>query len=122
MRINRIIATVSAAVLFSLALAVPSDAQSARQSRSIIMKENDLLKKEIDSLKLEIAKYQTELQRTDSITNELLKQYEAPEEIETDTCTIEYTSEVSDSLLSLWYVQKQMADIDMRNRRSRHRG
>lgn len=113
MRINRIIATVSAAVLFSLALAVPSDAQSARQSRSIIMKENDLLKKEIDSLKLEIAKYQTELQRTDSITNELLKQYEAPEEIETDTCTIEYTSEVSDSLLSLWYVQKQMADIDM---------
>lgn len=113
MTINRIIATVSAAVLFSLALAVPSDAQSARQSRSIIMKENDLLKKEIDSLKLEIAKYQTELQRTDSITNELLKQYEAPEEIETDTCTIEYTSEVSDSLLSLWYVQKQMADIDM---------
>ena len=113
MTINRIIATVSAAVLFSLAIAVPSDAQSARQSRSIIMKENDLLKKEIDSLKLEIAKYQTELQRTDSITNELLKQYEAPEEIETDTCTIEYTSEVSDSLLSLWYVQKQMADIDM---------
>ena len=113
MTINRIIATVSAAVLFSLALAVPSDAQSARQSRSIIMKENDLLKKEIDSLKLEIAKYQTELQRTDSITNELLKQYEAPEEIETDTCTIEYTSEVSDSLLSLWYVQKQMADINM---------
>lgn len=113
MTINRIIATVSAAVLFSLALAVPSDAQSARQSRSIIMKENDLLKKEIDSLKLEIAKYQTELQRTDSITNELLKQYEAPEGIETDTCTIEYTSEVSDSLLSLWYVQKQMADIDM---------
>ena len=113
MTINRIIATVSAAVLFSLALAVPSDAQSVRQSRSIIMKENDLLKKEIDSLKLEIAKYQTELQRTDSITNELLKQYEAPEEIETDTCTIEYTSEVSDSLLSLWYVQKQMADIDM---------
>ena len=77
------------------------------------MKENDLLKKEIDSLKLEIAKYQTELQRTDSITNELLKHYESPEEIETDTCTIEYTSEVSDSLLSLWYVQKQMADIDM---------
>lgn len=113
MTINRIIATVSAAVLFSLAIAVPSDAQSARQSRSIIMKENDLLKKEIDSLKLEIAKYQTELQRTDSITNELLKQYEAPEEIETDTCTIEYTSEVSDSLLSLWYVQKQMADINM---------
>ena len=113
MTIKRILATVSAAVLFSLVLALPANAQQSRQNKSIILKENDMLKKEIDSLKLEIAKYQTELQRTDSITNELLKQYENTEQIETDTCTIEYTAEVSDSLLSLWYIQKQVADIDM---------
>ena len=79
MIITRILATVSAAVLFSLVLALPTNAQQSRQNKSIILKENDMLKKEIDSLKLEIAKYQTELQRTDSITNELLKQYEAQE-------------------------------------------
>ena len=94
MTIKRILATVSAAVLFSLVLDLPANAQQSRQNKSIILKENDMLKKEIDSLKLEIAKYQTELQRTDSITNELLKQYETTEQIETDTCTIEYTAEV----------------------------
>ena len=113
MTIKRIIATVSAAVLFSLVLTVPTYAQQQRQNKSLIMKENGMLKKEIDSLKLEIIKYQTKLHRIDSITNELLKQYEVQENQATDTCNIEYTAEVSDSLLSLWYIQKQVADIDM---------
>lgn len=113
MNIKTTLATASAAVILSLVLAIPTDAQITRQNKGILQKENEKLKREIDSLKIEIVKFQAELQRTDSITNELLKQYETPERTEIDTCTIEYTAEVSDSLLSLWYVQKQVADIDM---------
>ena len=102
------------AAFFSLV--TPLEAIASRQqdkNKTSIKKENEILRKELDSLKLEIEKYRTELRRTDSITNELLKQYEEPEIKGIDTCTIEYTAEVSDSLLSLWYVQKQVADIDM---------
>ena len=113
MNIKTSLATVTAAVFISLFLSFPTGAQTTKQNKGSVLKENERLKKEIDSLKLEICKYQTELQRTDSITNELLKQYETPERTEIDTCAIEYTAEVSDSLLSLWYVQKQVADIDM---------
>lgn len=114
MNITKIFAAASAAAFFSLA--VPSEAIASRQqdkNKTSIKKENELLRKELDSLKLEIEKYRIELQRTDSITNELLKQYEEPQTCSEDTCAIEYTPEVSDSLLSLWYVQKQVADIDM---------
>lgn len=114
MNILKPIAAASMAAFFSLV--APLEATASRQpekAKTNIKKENELLKKELDSLKLEIEKYRTELRRTDSITNELLKQYEDPEIKAIDTCTIEYTAEVSDSLLSLWYVQKQVADIDM---------
>ena len=113
MTIHRLFTTVLTAVFFSLTLVISSHAQTTRVNKSLVLKENEMLRKQIDSLKLEIGKYQTELHRTDSITNELLKQYEMPGQAESDTCTIEYTSEVSDSLLSLWYVQKQVSDIDM---------
>lgn len=113
MNIKIITTAATVAVFFGLILSIPADAQTARQNKGNILKENSRLKREIDSLKQEIGKYQTELQRTDSITNELLKLYETPEPVENDTCAIQYTEEVSDSLLSLWYVQKQVADIDM---------
>ena len=113
MNINRILAAALAAVFFSLAISAQAAETRQDKNKINIKKENELLRKELDSLKLEIEKYRTELQRTDSITNELLSQYEEPVVNAEDTCTIEYTTEVSDSLLSLWYVQKQVADIDM---------
>ena len=113
MNITKILTAASVAVFFSLT--VPSEATAPRleKYKINIKKENEILRKELDSLKQEIEKYRTELQRTDSITNELLRQYEEPEAQTDDTCSIEYTAEVSDSLLTLWYVQKQVADIDM---------
>ena len=70
-------------------------------------KENELLKAEIDSLRNEIEKYRLELRVTDSLANELLNIYEQEKNVTKDICeTIEYTAEVSDSLLNLWYVHK----------------
>ena len=112
MNIIKSIAVATATVFVSLGLATPSIAQD--KGKTNIKKENEVLRKELDSLKLELEKYRIELQRTDSITNELLKQYESPEGEETkESCPVEYTSEVSDSLLSLWYVQKLVSEEDM---------
>ena len=70
-------------------------------------KENELLKAELDSLKNELEKYRMELRRTDSIANELINLYEGEKDTPADTCVpVEYTTEVSDSLLNLWYVQR----------------
>lgn len=70
-------------------------------------KENELLKAELDSLKNELEKYRMELRRTDSIANELINLYEGEKDTPADTCApVEYTTEVSDSLLNLWYVQR----------------
>ena len=70
-------------------------------------KENELLKAELDSLKTELAKYRMELRRTDSIANELINLYEGGKANTADMAVpIEYTSEVSDSLLNLWYAHR----------------
>jgi membrane-bound lytic murein transglycosylase D len=70
-------------------------------------KENELLKAELDSLRTELAKYRMELRRTDSIANELINLYEGGKASTADMVVpIEYTSEVSDSLLNLWYAHR----------------
>ena len=72
-----------------------------------LLKENQCLRNEVDSLKSELEKYRLELKRTDSMTNELLKYYEREESTPAkDSITIEYTAEVSDSLLNIWYAHK----------------
>ena len=70
-------------------------------------KENELLKAELDSLKSELERYRQELYRSDSITTELINIYEGGKGSSADTAApIEYTTEVSDSLLNLWYVHR----------------
>ena len=72
-----------------------------------LLKENQCLRNKVDSLKSELEKYRLELKRTDSMTNELLKYYEREDSTPAkDSITIEYTAEVSDSLLNIWYAHK----------------
>ena len=72
-----------------------------------LLKENQCLRNKVDSLKSELEKYRLELKRTDSMTNELLKYYEREDSTPAkDSITIEYTAEVSDSLLNIWYTHK----------------
>ena len=105
--INNIFAVALAAAF--IALTVCSDASAAvkqdNRNKTSLKKENELLKSEIDSLKAELEKYRIELKRTDSLANEIIDFYQESKPAE-DTCAIEYTAEVSDSLLNLWYMHR----------------
>lgn len=106
--VNRIAVALAAAFI---ALTLSSDIAAAtrqdNKTKISAKKENELLKAELDSLKTELEKYRMELRRTDSIANELINLYEGEKSTPADTGTpIEYTTEVSDSLLNLWYVQR----------------
>ena len=111
MKINRIIAVAAAAAFITLT-ADASD-RSSEKKRVRLKDENALLRTELDSLKCEIAKYQEELRRTDSIANELLKVYEDGNNATDPDTIIEYTQEVSDSLLHIWYAQKLVSEEDL---------
>ena len=106
--VNRV-AVAMAAAFIALTIGTDVIAAPKQDSRNKISakQENVLLKAELDSLKAELEKYRTELRRTDSIANELISLYEGEKASPADTCTaIEYTTEVSDSLLNLWYVHR----------------
>ena len=106
--INRV-AVAMAAAFIALTIGTDVIAAPKQDSRNKISakQENVLLKAELDSLKAELEKYRTELRRTDSIANELISLYEGEKASPADTCTaIEYTTEVSDSLLNLWYIHR----------------
>ena len=104
MKIFRFIAVALAAAF----IATTADAQS----KSILQKQNTELKQVIDSLKLEMEKVRAELKYTDSIANEMMSLY-VDSEIKNITPIVEeYTTEISDSLLNLYYVQKKIAQSE----------
>ena len=81
------------------------------QSKSDLKKENIQLKHVIDSLKAEMEKVCAELKYSDSLANEMLNLY-AENETSNSPLAEEYTTEISDSLLNLWYVQKKVAQSE----------
>ena len=113
MKIFKTIAVATAAAF--IALMSPYTAEAAKKddgkNKAQLKVENAKLKSTLDSLKAELAKYQIEFQRTDSIANEHLNSCMAPQQPEQPV--IEYTTEVSDSLLHIWYVQKQNLDEEL---------
>ena len=78
------------------------DAQVFKR-RSVIKKENLELRQRIDSLMIEIDELQSTRSAEDSIISEMLGIYGENEDRQ-----FEYTQEVTDSLLSLWYVHRQV--------------
>ena len=120
MNINRIIA-VALATAFAVT-AYATETQESTQdkkktqliTRTTLKKENDQLKAELDSLRMELEKYRMELAYTDSITNEMLAVYEENEDKSAAGINPEdYTAEVSDSLLNLWYVHSKANSEDI---------
>ena len=115
MNIRKFIAVASAAAFIAITGTFNADAkaQRDRRTKNEIKAENARLIAELDSLKAEIEKYRAELHRTDSLTNEILDYYEGKEE--SDSLIIEnYTPEVSDSLLNIWYAHKMAtSEIDI---------
>ena len=105
MNIKKIIAAVSAAAFIALSFTYEADAkaQKDRRTKKELKEENANLIAQLDSLRSELEKYRAELYRTQ----------------EGDTLTIDnYTAEVSDSLLNIWYAHKmaneesEMFDMD----------
>lgn len=108
MTIKRLLTVALAAVFIA---AIPSTAKNdspIRKDRKSLEKENAELKARMDSLKQEIERYRCELHIADSINSEMIAMYEGNSESdETSISPEDYTAEVSDSLLNIWYLHKK---------------
>ena len=86
---------------------------AAAQNKNQLKQENTHLKSVVDSLNRELAKTKAELQYTDSLASELLALY-ADSEVKNQGKLMpeDYTAEISDSLLNLWYVQNLVSQSE----------
>ncbi len=111
MKIIRILAVLMTALLIAGPIEVSADNHKDERNRTRLKEQNRRLQEMVDSLQMELERCRNELQYTDSIANEMLAVYEendykgapglSPEE---------YTAEVSDSLLNIWYTHKVASD------------
>lgn len=118
------------AVALAAAFAVTLHAQEAKEGtaaakekkkiqlqlvkKADLIDENTRLKEELDSLRNELERYRMELAYTDSLTLEMMEVYEENEGRDAAGINPEdYTPEVSDSLLSLWYVHSRVSADDI---------
>ena len=116
MNIRRVIVTTVVAAVFAANADAVEKKESARQDDgqkkfvlfgSKLKKENTKLRTELDSLRNEIEKYRLEAEYTDSIAGEMMNLYEENEIKSAAGINPEdYTAEISDSLLNIWYVHK----------------
>ena len=119
MNIKRIIAVALAAAFAVTASAEETQDKQERKkpqlvTRTSLKRENEELRARLDSMKMELEKYRLELEYTDSITSEMLALYEENEDKSAAGINPEdYTAEVSDSLLNLWYVHSKVNSEDI---------
>ena len=86
---------------------------AAAQTKNQLKQENSQLKARIDSLNKELTKTRAELQYTDSLASELITLYEDSEVKNSYSIAPEdYTAEVSDSLLNVWYLQNLISQSE----------
>ena len=111
--------------LLALLLCLPSICNAAGDSTSLarrmkpqknkaaLIRENKELTYMVDSLIAEIGKYREEIRTRDSLTAEILDIYEENEDRSAAGLNPEdYTPEVTDSLLNLWYIHKKLSAED----------
>lgn len=122
MTIKKIVAVVCAAAFAisaaatqkdSLALVRQSKAKFPGVTKNELKKENNRLRSELDSLKAELERYRMDLAAADSINNEMMAIYAGNEEVTSaGIAPEEYTAEISDSLLNLWYAHRIVNEIE----------
>ena len=122
MTIKKTLAVVLAAAFFmsasatdrdSLTLVRQSKARFPSVTKSELKSENARMKSELDSLRNIIEKYRIELCAADSINNELMAIYNGYEQVgDTGLAPEDYTPEISDSLLNLWYAHRMANDSE----------
>ena len=118
MKIRHIMTVAAAAVFITTGAQAKTDSTEVRkkfsfplkiESKKKLKEDKARLLGEIDSLKAELERYRIE----DSLSREIINLYEAEEEAR-DTVTRygEYTADVSDSLLDIWYTHKKVAEFE----------
>lgn len=115
MKIRNFIAVASAAAFLAMPISAQTKASDGRpRTRLQLQKENHELRARLDSMESELEKYRIEMEYSDSITNQMLDLYEENEDKSAAGINPEdYTAEISDSLLNIWYVQKMSSDEEM---------
>ena len=96
-------------VLAALLLLIATQAASGQElrTRGKLLKENAELRSRIDSLMRELEAFRLEKSVVDSLAAEMIALMEENAELEEELVE-EYSPEMTDSLLSLWYVHRQM--------------
>ena len=114
MNINKIISA-AAAALIAVAASATTYTGPKTDGKKKLEEENRRLLAVIDSLYMELDRYRAEADITDSLEMEMLAAYGEAVERSTETFEpLEYTAEVSDSLLNIWYAHRQAyAEDDM---------
>ena len=114
MNINKIISA-AAAALIAVAASATTYTGPKTDGKKKLEEENRRLLAVIDSLYMELDRYRAEVDLTDSLEMEMLAAYGEAVERSTETFEpLEYTVEVSDSLLNIWYAHRQAyAEDDM---------
>ena len=105
--IKRLLTVALAAVFIAGASAQAQNTGISKKNKKTLETENIVLKEKLDSLVKELERCRTELHIADSINNELSEMCQC--QASSERCSIapeDYTAEVSDSLLSIWYLQK----------------
>lgn len=83
------------------------------RTKAALVQQNKELTRMVDSLSAEISRYQEEIRSKDSLTAEILDIYEENEDKSAAGLNPEdYTPEVTDSLLNLWYLHRKLSSED----------
>ena len=107
MKSYRILAAVMTALLIAGNAAAADNQRKDERTRSKLKEQNKRLQGMVDSLQFELERCKSDLHYTDSLAGEMLAVYEENEDKSAAGLNPEdYTVEVSDSLLNIWYTHK----------------
>ncbi len=111
MKIRTIIAVaLAAAFLASPAMAAQADNKDGK-GKVKLKDENKRLKMELDSIRAELYRYKADLRYSDSLATAMVELYGQDEGHDGVGLSPEdYTAEVSDSLLNIWYAHRMASD------------
>lgn len=102
--------TLTIIFLATAMLAISPASLLAQGTKQKLKKENQELKQEVDSLKKAMEKLRKESLAKDSLANEIIGIYEENDERSAAGLNPEdYSAEVTDSLLNIWYMHRQVS-------------
>jgi len=101
-------ALLTLSIIAAMAMVFPTDASAqSRKSKKDLLKENQKLLERIDSLTKEMDRLKADA-KLDSLAAELVDIFaENDSRSSTDLAPEDYNADVTDSLMSLWYIQRQ---------------